>query len=163
MPTSCPPPRPWRSRPPPSDCEGPVNLPAPLARGRRGWPYISLPRGPTGSAGHPENRIPARTRGGADEASTRGIAGEERQLSTSFSKSDEQANETTSHPTGESTSTYRSDGSKVRTAPERGITRPVISFERRVRSWLRMNAGGAPNTCKSNGTPSSEGKRVANG
>lgn len=23
--------------------------------------------------------------------------------------------------------------------------------ERRVRSWLRMNAGGAPNTCKSNG------------
>ena len=24
-------------------------------------------------------------------------------------------------------------------------------FERRVRSWLRMNAGGAPNTCKSNG------------
>ena len=24
-------------------------------------------------------------------------------------------------------------------------------FERRVRSWLRMNAGGVPNTCKSNG------------
>ena len=32
-----------------------------------------------------------------------GIAGEERQLSTSFSKSDEQANDKTSHPTGEST------------------------------------------------------------
>ena len=26
-----------------------------------------------------------------------------------------------------------------------------LTFERRVRSWLRMNAGGAPNTCKSNG------------
>ena len=28
---------------------------------------------------------------------------------------------------------------------------PPVEFERRVRSWLRMNAGGAPNTCKSNG------------
>ena len=136
-------------------------------------PCRAAPRGARGTLRTGYRREPAEeptrrarggsTRGGADEASTRGIAGEERQLSTSFSKSDEQANETTSHPTGESTSTYRSDGSKVRTAPERGITRPVISFERRVRSWLRMNAGGAPNTCKSNGTPSSEGKRVANG
>ena len=36
---------------------------------------------------------------------------------------------------------------------------------RRVRSWLRMNAGGAPNTCKSNGTrPRAEasGERLSN-
>ena len=26
------------------------------------------------------------------------------------------------------------------------------TFNMRVRSWLRMNAGGVPNTCKSNGT-----------
>ena len=25
------------------------------------------------------------------------------------------------------------------------------TFNMRVRSWLRMNAGGVPNTCKSNG------------
>ena len=32
----------------------------------------------------------------------------------------------------------------------------------RVRSWLRMNAGGVPNTCKSNGV-SSNTNLVANG
>ena len=26
------------------------------------------------------------------------------------------------------------------------------TFNMRVRSWLRMNVGGVPNTCKSNGT-----------
>ena len=26
-----------------------------------------------------------------------------------------------------------------------------IQLDSRVRSWLRMNAGGVPNTCKSNG------------
>lgn len=36
--------------------------------------------------------------------------------------------------------------------------------ERRVRSWLRMNAGGAPNTCKSNGNRGLRAPtRVANG
>ena len=38
-------------------------------------------------------------------------------------------------------------------------------FERRVRSWLRMNAGGAPNTCKSSGTPprwEASGERLSN-
>ena len=43
--------------------------------------------------------------------------------------------------------------------------RPAIIFGRRVRSWLRMNAGGAPNTCKSNGTrPRAEasGERLSN-
>ena len=38
-------------------------------------------------------------------------------------------------------------------------------FGRRVRSWLRMNAGGAPNTCKSNGTPlrgEASGERLSN-
>ena len=36
---------------------------------------------------------------------------------------------------------------------------------RRVRSWLRMNAGGAPNTCKSNGTHprvEASGERLSN-
>ena len=40
-----------------------------------------------------------------------------------------------------------------------------IPFGRRVRSWLRMNAGGAPNTCKSNGTPlrrEASGERLSN-
>ena len=27
----------------------------------------------------------------------------------------------------------------------------AVSVKSRVRSWLRMNAGGVPNTCKSNG------------
>ena len=44
-----------------------MNPRSPLARGREGWQYISLPRGPTGSAGHLENRIPARTCGGLYE------------------------------------------------------------------------------------------------
>ena len=38
-------------------------------------------------------------------------------------------------------------------------------FGRRVRSWLRMNAGGAPNTCKSNGTHlrvEASGERLSN-
>ena len=35
---------------------------------------------------------------------------------------------------------------------ERGSD-PRATLERRVRSWLRMNAGGAPNTCKSSGEP----------
>ena len=42
---------------------------------------------------------------------------------------------------------------------------PAIIFGRRVRSWLRMNAGGAPNTCKSNGTPlrgEASGERLSN-
>ena len=42
---------------------------------------------------------------------------------------------------------------------------PVRPFGRRVRSWLRMNAGGAPNTCKSNGTPlrgEASGERLSN-
>ena len=46
-------------------------------------------------------------------------------------------------------------------APSRGGG----SIGRRVRSWLRMNAGGAPNTCKSNGTrPRAEasGERLSN-
>ena len=29
--------------------------------------------------------------------------------------------------------------------------REMETFNMRVRSWLRMNAGGVPNTCKSNG------------
>ena len=37
-----------------------------------------------------------------------------------------------------------------RRAEHRRRLRPALT-ERRVRSWLRMNAGGAPNTCKSNG------------
>ena len=43
--------------------------------------------------------------------------------------------------------------------------RPAIIIGRRVRSWLRMNAGGAPNTCKSNGTPlrgEASGERLSN-
>ena len=28
--------------------------------------------------------------------------------------------------------------------------RNLLTFKMRVRSWLRMNAGGVPNTCKSN-------------
>jgi len=34
---------------------------------------------------------------------------------------------------------------------EKHRLRLVINFNMRVRSWLRMNAGGVPNTCKSNG------------
>ena len=44
-------------------------------------------------------------------------------------------------------------------------THGVLSFGRRVRSWLRMNAGGAPNTCKSSGTPprrEASGERLSN-
>ena len=56
----------------------------------------------------------------------------------------------------------RSDGSDPRVE-----SKPVhrLAFERRVRSWLRMNAGGAPNTCKSNGTPlrmEASGERLSN-
>ena len=46
----------------------------------------------------------------------------------------------------------------------RAHPRPTY-FGRRVRSWLRMNAGGAPNTCKSNGTPprrEASGERLSN-
>ena len=54
----------------------------------------------------------------------------------------------------------RTDASRLNT---RGcLTSP---FGRRVRSWLRMNAGGAPNTCKSNGTPprrEASGERLSN-
>ena len=44
-------------------------------------------------------------------------------------------------------------------------THGVLSFGRRVRSWLRMNAGGAPNTCKSSGTllrQEASGERLSN-
>ena len=46
-----------------------------------------------------------------------------------------------------------------------GRARSPIHFGRRVRSWLRMNAGGAPNTCKSNGTHlrvEASGERLSN-
>ena len=42
---------------------------------------------------------------------------------------------------------------------------PGHHIGRRVRSWLRMNAGGAPNTCKSNGTHprvEASGERLSN-
>ena len=54
------------------------------------------------------------------------------------------------------------DGSKRRISPG---TTCLEAFERRVRSWLRMNAGGAPNTCKSNGTHlrvEASGERLSN-
>ena len=47
-----------------------------------------------------------------------------------------------------------------------GAPRGPGALERRVRSWLRMNAGGAPNTCKSSGDPpfgaAISGERVSN-
>ena len=51
--------------------------------------------------------------------------------------------------------------------PDKGSDRPHGRFHigRRVRSWLRMNAGGAPNTCKSNGTrlrAEASGERLSN-
>ena len=36
-------------------------------------------------------------------------------------------------------------------------------FNMRVRSWLRINAGGVPNTCKSNAKVEQSMSRVANG
>ena len=35
--------------------------------------------------------------------------------------------------------------------PDIDLAREKSLFNMRVRSWLRMNAGGVPNTCKSNG------------
>ena len=32
------------------------------------------------------------------------------------------------------------------------VSEETLNFNMRVWSWLRMNAGGVPNTCKSNGT-----------
>ena len=46
-----------------------------------------------------------------------------------------------------------------------GRARSPIYFGRRVRSWLRMNAGGAPHTGKSNGTclrAEASGERLSN-
>ena len=58
-----------------------------------------------------------------------------------------------------------SNGSDRRYSRPDGLIRAQIYFGRRVRSWLRMNAGGAPNTCKSNGTPprrEASGERLSN-
>ena len=63
------------------------------------------------------------------------------------------------------TEPYESNGTDQRKSCEdRTGSRPIY-FGRRVRSWLRMNAGGAPNTCKSNGTPlrrEASGERLSN-
>ena len=65
------------------------------------------------------------------------------------------AGDGTRHPSG------RFQAKRKSSAP----VSPVRPFGRRVRSWLRMNAGGAPNTCKSNGTPlrgEASGERLSN-
>ena len=56
--------------------------------------------------------------------------------------------------------TCRPDGRAPTRRPRKGG-----DIGRRVRSWLRMNAGGAPNTCKSNGTflrEEASGERLSN-
>ena len=140
-----------------------MNPRSPLARGREGWQYISLPRGPTGSAGHLENRIPARTCGNPERGERRGSREKRDSYLLRFRRA---TSKRTKRPVIRQASLLALIApmdpkyAQRRSAGSRGRS---ISFERRVRSWLRMNAGGAPNTCKSNGTPSSEGKRVANG
>ena len=47
----------------------------------------------------------------------------------------------------------KSESSEMETSKERlkPFRKEGKTYNMRVRSWLRMNAGGVPNTCKSNG------------
>ena len=116
---------------------GDARAPFPPVPGGR----ILLPRAaprPTrdGAAGHPENRIPCpRDRTTKDRlAMLECRARARRRVDSSEVRDQRGLGVGPGHP-----SHRRHDAAAMRRS------------ERRVRSWLRMNAGGAPNTCKSNG------------
>ena len=158
--------------PPAPTCVGFVEAEFPLARTARRWQYIHLPRGTEPRGVHLENRIPrGRTRGRApspteDRLRTIYICQRDGIVSYEELRSRRKAARRPEPDENGRWMDPTDDGREPAVAWPVGPPRTrLLKFGRRVRSWLRMNAGGAPNTCKSNGTPlrgDASGERLSN-
>ena len=145
-------------------CGGPDSRP----RGRRGlaiYPLAARHRRDRRRGGYLENRISRGSVQGGEPARTEDRRGATwRHVDIEYEPSTLRRSKNRV-PFGHRRREARPDGSGQRKRCQAGSTAQAYDLGRRVRSWLRMNAGGAPNTCKSNGTPlrgEASGERLSN-